>query len=276
MWKLSSLRLSSALIACALASLVAARQSAASPVTLVDKPADVSSGSTGFTSMYGDQNMLEHFTFSTAATLSQISWSGLFTTGLTATSQSIADFDILLFGNDAASHATTANGGLLVSGLPSYQPLANLSFSNVAGVSTGLSNPLFGGTVFQWTVNVPALSLAADEYWIDIRSASTEPNTFIWSNSLVSDGYTVSNVLADSFAQCDLATAGPFTPCDPANRAGWAVADGTRGQAFSVTGSEVPEPATLLLMGTGLAGLGLFRQRRQVNGHVDREQLRVR
>jgi len=132
-----------------------------------------------------------------------VSWTGLFSSGLEPTPQSVADFDILLFANDATSHATTANGGLFVSGLPSYQPFFSATFSDLIGTSTGLTYPLFGGTVYQWTVDLPTLSLQADKYWIDICSSSTEHDYFIWSNSLTSDGYTVYKGLANTFTQCD-------------------------------------------------------------------------
>lgn len=228
-------------------------------ILLVDKPTDVSPISTGYTSMYGDQNMIEHFTLSDTATISQVSWTGLFSSGLISTPQSVASFDVLLFANDAASSDTTANGGLVVSGLPAYQPFYTATFSDIAGVSTGLSNPIFGGTVYQWTVNLPGLSLHPDQYWIDIRSSSTEHDYFIWSNTLTSDGYTVYSGNPETLTLCT-PSPDPHNHCNPTNLAGWSVVDEVRGQAFSITGVNVPEPSALGLLAVSLGGLLLLRR----------------
>src|SRR4030042_6257227 len=64
-------------------------------LTLVDKPLDASGY--GFTSNYGQQNVLEDFTLSFGAKVNKVTWYGLFSFGTVATTQSIADFDLLFY-----------------------------------------------------------------------------------------------------------------------------------------------------------------------------------
>lgn len=73
--------------------------------------------------------------------------------------------------------------------------------------------------------------------------------------------YSLSMILPGDF----LLTFNPSTPGNPGNRGNTITASGTSGQGVLNIGngpaSEVPEPMTLLLLGSGLAGLAAVRRR---------------
>lgn len=226
-------------------------------LSLVNKPLAVEYPNTGFTSKSGDQNMIEHFTLSQAAILERVSWSGFFSPGLTASSQFVGDFDVLFFANDPNSFVQVEDGPLVES-LPHHVPFYQASFMDVVGVSTGLSNYLFGGVNYEWTVDLPMLSLQADKYWIDIRGSSSEPDYFIWGNSVAPNGYLVFSSNPEETVLC---TVGQFG-CDPNNRARFQVNAPSQEMAFSITGTNVPEPSTWKLLALSLGLVGLSRLRR--------------
>ena len=56
-------------------------------------------------------------------------------------------------------------------GCPTDKAIFAATSTGVAGVETGQSDELHGGDIKRWTIDIPTLSLAADEYFISIRAS---------------------------------------------------------------------------------------------------------
>jgi len=127
---------------------------------------------------------------------------------------------------------------------------------------------LHGGNIYKWRVDIPTVLFSTpDKYWIDIRASYNETDFFLWEHS---------NSVTDNIAVHPFAAEFPFVPNFP-----FYAPDGTLGfkdageywsgvisseyyntaQAFSLEDNTVPEPSTLLLLGSGLVGLIGFRRR---------------
>jgi hypothetical protein len=176
-------------------------------------------------------------------------WYGLFSSGIVATDQFVADFDVLFFNNNDEAELIT-DGGIYVSGLPTYQAFYETTVTAVKGTTTEFGDPLHGGTIFKWETDIPCVLLDADKYWIDIRSSFTETDFFLWSHSADEDGYAVHKSLPTSYIP-------PYDPEIPF----WIVSDEVNDeQAFALNGVPVPEPCTIFLLVFGLVGLLGFRK----------------
>lgn len=113
-------------------------------------------------------------------------------------------------------------------------------------VGTGLFNGTNTVTVYEFTASLPTFNAAANTpYWFSTLSRATDFSPlFSWIQGIGGDGLSfqtafTAGIVTDSF-----------------------VRDGDR--AFSL--SQVPEPATTLLLGAGLAALALLRRRQHGAG----------
>jgi len=209
-------------------------------LTVIDQPLDPSGY--GFTSIFGNQNIVEDFTLSTESAITGVSWFGLFSNGIAATPQAIADFDILFYANDDEAEYVTS-GGLIVTDVPETAPFYETTVSSVMGTATPYGDPLHGGTILEWEVEIPSLTFDADQYWISIRSNSTEADFFLWSHSANDDGYSVHRTLPTTY---------PYDPEEPF----WGVSDEYYDeQAFALYATKVPEPSTAIFFIMGLVAL---------------------
>jgi hypothetical protein len=161
--------------------------------TVVEKPLDPTGY--GFTSHAGQQQIFEDFELSSGAEINRITWYGLFSDGTVANNQSSGSFDVSFFSNNSDSdylEKFPTPEGTIAQGLPDGPALFSATAIGAIGVGTGQSDPLHGGDIKSWTIDLPTLSLTPDEYFVSISASSSEPGYFLWSHSAIgADGYAV-------------------------------------------------------------------------------------
>jgi hypothetical protein len=231
-----------------------------------DQPIDPI-GQYGYTSNYGKQNILEDFTISSKAKVNRVSWYGLFSSGTSATKQSVANFDIIFFMSDPSIAAIEPNSGRIISGLPVQTPFYEFQSVAVYGTETGILDMLHGGDIYKWTVDIPTVSfIDSSKYWIDIRASFNETDFFLWEHS---DG------VFDTIAVHPSAREFPMVPHFPFYKDGELVYQDAASywsrniseeyyntaQAFSLEYITIPEPATVFLLGLSLLVLVRFKKR---------------
>lgn len=154
-------------------------------LTIVDRPLDPTGY--GYTSHEGQQQMFDHFELGAGALVNQLTWYGQFSDGLAGNNQTLGEFNVFLFESDPEGETMTPEG-VITTGTPSTPVMALRSQSSV-GIATGIADPLQGGNIKLWGIEIPTLYLDPGKYWITICAASVEPGFYLWNHSVaVVDG----------------------------------------------------------------------------------------
>jgi PEP-CTERM motif len=168
----------------------------------------------------------DDFTLSSTDTIRNVSWVGSYFNGPPATG-AITGFDITFYANNAGGAPGTV-----------------LQTEHIAG---NANETLLGNTTYKYNANLPTAVAAAGgtEFWMSIVADLDYPPQWGWDNSSQGDGVMY------------VSTGGVLTK-NPAS----APQGTTYDLAFALSDTPaVPEPATITMLGIGIAALAGYRLR---------------
>jgi hypothetical protein len=119
------------------------------------------------------------------------------------------------------------------------QPGGSLLFQSILGNANGMSVGInVSGPVYDYSVDliVPFQATGGTPYWLSIYANMVYPPQWGWHSGTGGDGVSFHGFFGEPNEQ----------PYD---------------FAFALTGSQVPEPTAMLLLGSGLLGLWGFRKK---------------
>ena len=181
-----------------------------------------------------DSGAADDFTMNDAYFIEDVHWVGAFFTG-TGGPNTIQSFNIIIWPDANGVPA----GGTPVGNPPDYNQA--LAFYDIAGNANQMDNG--DGTNSYWVdLPVPFETTAGTTYWLEVQAVFPFAPQWAFQHTFGEQG----NHAVQGFDFLDLAF--------------WSPVAGPGDMAFQLTGTLVPEPATLMLLGCGT--LVLIRRRR--------------
>lgn len=184
----------------------------------------------GAYSNLGGQIVADNFTLGTDAVITGVNWFGYFDSEPASLSSILFDLN---FHSDA---------GGVPNFTPSYTQALSLNITDI-GLDAINGNNIYR---FEATLSTSLAVMAGEQMWLSVFDTDPSTTQWLWSRSVrTGDGYAVRNTNPDDITDWISDNGGDF--------------------AFELVGepAPVPEPATMILFGLGMAGVGIFRRFRK-------------